>query len=168
MMRRVFVIRHAEAEEPVEAAKARRNEAQRQLTETGRRDMRKAARGLAMLVDEMGLILSSPLVRAVETAKILHGAFPKAELKEEKLLSPGFDPGELLDAIAGDTGPIALVGHEPDLSQWIGYMTTGSPRSLVRMKKGSVCCLDLGNGTAAGEAQLAWLLTLKQLTRLAP
>jgi len=167
-MKRVFVIRHAEAEEPIEAAKARRNDAARRLTEAGTRDMRKGARGLAALIDEMDLILSSPLVRAMQTAEILHGAFPKAELREEKLLSPGFDPGELLDAVAGEAGPIALVGHEPDLSQWVGYMTTGSPRSLVRMKKGSVCRLDLESGIAAGEAQLAWLLTLKQLSRLAP
>lgn len=167
-MKRVFVIRHAEAEEPVEAAKARRNDAQRQLTEAGRRDMRKGARGLASLADGIALILSSPLVRAVETAEILHGTFPQAELRLEKLLSPGFEPEGLLDAIAGETGPVALVGHEPDLSQWIGYMTTGSSRSLVRMKKGSVCRLDLDSGAAAGEAQLAWLLTLKQLVKLAP
>ena len=166
-MRRVYVIRHAEAEEPVDAAKARRNDAQRQLTEAGRRDMRKGARGLASLTDDIALILSSPVVRAMETAEILHGAFPQAEVRQEKLLSPGFDPGELLDAIAGTTTPMALVGHEPDLSQWIGYMTTGSPRSLVRMKKGSVCRLNMDLGIAAGEAQLAWLLTLKQLTRLA-
>lgn len=167
-MKRVFVIRHAEAEEPVEAAKARRNDAQRRLTEAGSRDMRKGARGLASLADEITLILASPLVRAVETAQILHGAFPQAELRQEKLLSPGFDPEELLDAIVAEPGPVAIVGHEPDLSQWIGYMTTGSPRSLVRMKKGSVCRLDLDSGAAAGEAQLAWLLTLKQLAKLAP
>ncbi|HET7177027.1 MAG TPA: phosphohistidine phosphatase SixA [Gammaproteobacteria bacterium] len=167
-MKRVFVIRHAEAEEPVAAAKARRNDAQRQLTEAGKRDMRKAARGLASLEDGIALILSSPLVRAVETAEILHGAFPQAEFRQEKQLSPGFDPEALLDAIVGETRPVALVGHEPDLSQWIGYMTTGSPRSLARMKKGSVCRLDLGPAAAAGEAQLAWLLTLKQLAKLAP
>ena len=167
-MKRVFVIRHAEAEEPVEAAKARRNDAQRQLTDAGRHDMRKGARGLTSLTDEIALILSSPLVRALETAEILHGAFPRAGLRREKLLSPGFDPEELLEAIAGETGSIAIVGHEPDLSQWVGYMTTGSPRSLVRMKKGSACRLDLAPGTAAGEAQLAWLLTLKQLSKLAP
>ena len=165
-MKRVFVIRHAEAEEPVEAAKARRNDAQRQLTDAGRHDMRKGARGLASLADEIALILSSPLVRALETAEILHGAFPRAELRREKLLSPGFDPEELLDAIAGETGPIAIVGHEPDLSQWIGYMTTGSSRNLVRLKKCSVCRLDMPGSAAAGEARIAWLLTLKQLTRL--
>lgn len=167
-MKRMFVIRHAEAEEPVEAAKARRNDAQRQLTEAGKHDMRKGARGLASLADDIALILSSPLVRAVETAEILQGTFPQAELRQEKLLSPGFDPEELLDAIADETGPVALVGHEPDLSQWIGYMTTGLPRSLAHMKKGSVCRLDLEHGAAVGEAQLAWLLTLKQLTKLAP
>jgi phosphohistidine phosphatase len=166
-MKQVFVIRHAEAEEPVDAARERRNDGQRRLTEPGKRDMRKAAEGLARLVEEIPLILTSPLKRAVETAEILQAAFPMAKLRQQPLLSPGFEPDALLRSIAGQSGPIALVGHEPDLSQWIGYMSTGASRSVVRMKKGSVCRLDMQDPASAGEAYIAWLLTLKQLGKLA-
>jgi phosphohistidine phosphatase len=166
-MRRVFVIRHAVAEEPVDAARERRNDGQRRLTESGKRDMRKAAAGLARLLGDIPLIFTSPLKRAVETAEILNEAFPLAKLRQQPLLSPGFDPDALLRSIAGQAGPIALVGHEPDLSQWIGYMTTGSSRSVVRMKKGCVCRLDMPDPAAAGEACIAWLLTVKQLGKLA-
>ncbi len=166
-MRRVFVIRHAEAEEPVDAARERRNDGQRRLTESGKRDMCKAAAGLARLVEDIPLILTSPLKRALETAEILQAAFPRAKLRQQSLLSPGFDPDALLRSIAGQPGPIALVGHEPDLSQWIGYMTSGSSRSVVRMKKGCVCRVDMPDPGAAGEACIAWLLTVKQLGKLA-
>jgi len=164
-MSRIFVIRHAQAEEAVDAAREGRSEAERHLTELGRRDMRKGVRGLLELQEELTLILTSPLKRAAETAAILHRAYPKAKLQRHKLLAPGSDPGGLLRSLPERTGPMALVGHEPDLSLWIGYMTTGEAHSLARMKKGSVCRLDLPEPAMAGEAQIAWLLTLKQLTR---
>jgi len=167
-MKRLFVIRHAEAEEPVDAARERRNDGQRRLTESGKRDMRKGAEGLTTLTDDIQLILTSPLKRAVETAEILHAAFHQAKLRQQPLLSPGFDPDALLESIAGQPGSIALVGHEPDLSQWIGYMSTGAARSVVRMKKGSICRLDMPDPALPGEACIAWLLTLKQLGKLAP
>jgi phosphohistidine phosphatase len=167
-MRRIFVIRHAEAEESVEAARAHRDDRHRRLTESGKRDMRKGAEGLATLVDDIPLILTSPLKRALETAELVQGAFPKSKLKQHALLAPGFDPAELLESLAGESSAVALVGHEPDLSLWVGYMTTGVGRSLVRMKKGSVCRLDMPEPALPGEASIAWHLTLKQLTKIAP
>lgn len=167
-MSRMFVIRHAKAEEGVDAAREGRSEAERHLTELGRRDMRKGARGLLELQDELALILTSPLKRATETAAILHRVYPKAKLQRHKFLAPGFDPGDLLRSLPERAGPVALVGHEPDLSLWIGYMTTGESRSVVHMKKGSICRLDLPEPALAGEAQIAWLLSLKQLVKLAP
>ncbi|HVA54233.1 MAG TPA: histidine phosphatase family protein [Gammaproteobacteria bacterium] len=165
-MKQVLVMRHAEAEEPAEAMLAGRSDAQRRLTSTGVHQMRKGAAGLAILVDEIRVILSSPLVRAVQTAEILSTEFPKAERLQHARLTPGFDPGKLLSWVAHQTRVIALVGHEPDLSLWVGYMTTGTSRSLVHMKKGSVCCLDMSEHTQPGEARIAWCLTLKQLARL--
>lgn len=166
-MKQLFVIRHAEAEDAVEAIHAGRQDRERRLTESGKRDMRKGAEGLAELVDEMPLILTSPLIRAVQTAELLQAAFPKAQLRRHAFLAPGSDSAALLKSIANRPGPVALVGHEPDLSQWIGYMCTGTGRSVVRMKKGSVCRVDMPDQAIPGEACIAWLMTLKQLTRLA-
>ena len=167
-MKQVFLVRHAEAEDAVEAAHAGRQDKERRLTDAGKRDMRRGAAGLVELVEEIPLILTSPLTRAVQTAELLQAAFPKAELKRHAFLAPGSDPAGLLKSIARRRGPVALVGHEPDLSQWAGYMSTGTSRSVVRMKKGSVCRLDMPDQALAGEACVAWLLTLKQLGKLAP
>ena len=165
-MRSIFLIRHAEAEEAIHATNKLRSDARRRLTYAGRRDMLKGARGLTKLVDDLSLILSSPLTRATETAEIINIAFPRAEVRRLKLLEPGFDPNELFAMVTGEVGPLALVGHEPDLSQWIGYLATGSSKSPVRMKKGSICRLDMPVSAVPGEARIAWLITLKQLMRL--
>lgn len=166
-MRQVFLVRHAEAEDAVEAAHAGRPDKERQLTDTGKRDMRKGAAGLAGVVDGIAVILTSPLTRAVQTAELLQVAFPQAKLKQHAYLAPGVDPAALLKSIAKLPTPVALVGHEPDLSQWAGYLCTGTSRSVVRMKKGSVCRLDMPEPALVGEACIAWLLTLKQLGKLA-
>lgn len=166
-MTTVLVVRHAEAEEPAEASRAGRSEGERRLTHEGVRQMRKGARGLAALVDPPALILSSPLTRAMETAGLLAESFPAAKLGQHARLAPGFDRATLLHWASRREGMVVLVGHEPDLSQWIGYAVCGAPRSLVRMKKGSICRLDMPSPAQAGEAEIVWLLTLKQLAELA-
>lgn len=165
-MSQILIIRHAEAEDVADAAVAGRRDAERALTKQGERQMQKGARGLKRLVAEVGMIASSPLKRAVQTAAILAESFPESELTETLRLSPGFDGVKLLAWVAKQPSPLALVGHEPDLSQWIGYLTTGAPRSLANMKKGSVCCLELPDSARAGEARLRWFITLKQLMEL--
>jgi phosphohistidine phosphatase len=165
-MKQVVVMRHAEAEEPANALLAGRSDALRRLTKAGANQMHKGAAGLATLVDDIHVIHSSPLVRAIQTADILSTSFPKAKRLQHARLAPGSDPAKLLAWVSRETSVIALVGHEPDLSLWIGYMTTGVARSLVHMKKGSVCCLEMPEHAHAGEARIAWCLTLKQLARL--
>jgi phosphohistidine phosphatase len=166
-MTTVLVVRHAEAEEAAEAAREGRSEGERRLTKEGIRQMKKGARGLATLVDAPAVILSSPLTRAVETGSLLGEVFPGAKLEQHPRLAPGFDPGSLMHWAAGQHGDVALVGHEPDLSEWIGYAVSGLSLSLARMKKGSVCRLDIPPSARPGEAEIVWLLTLKQLAGLA-
>lgn len=165
-MSTVLVVRHAEAEEPLEAARAGRSEAERRLTRDGIKLMKKGARGLATLVDPPALILSSPFTRAVQTADILVEVFPNAKRENHSRVAPGFDPEALLRWLGPRRDGVALVGHEPDLSEWIGYAVSGLSLSLARMKKGSVCRLDIPTTARPGEAEIVWLLTLKQLAEL--
>ncbi|HEY1990995.1 MAG TPA: histidine phosphatase family protein [Gammaproteobacteria bacterium] len=167
MSRCVLVIRHAKAEELEAARLAGRDEHQRQLTDAGRRKMREGARGLRNLVDGIDLIACSPLTRALQTAELVSGAFPDAKRSQYSGLAPGVHHSELLRWINRQKGSVAIVGHEPDLSQWIGYMATGEPRGVVVMKKGAVCCLEMPKPAVAGEARIAWHMTLRQLTELA-
>lgn len=168
MKRTVLVIRHAEAEDNAEALNAGRDERHRQLTKEGKRKMREGARGLAALVERIDLLVSSPLTRAVETADVVAEAFPGAKRSQHPGLAPGLYHSALLQWVMRHEGTLALVGHEPDLSQWIGYMVSGEPRSLVQMKKGGACLLEMPNPAVAGEAQIVWHLNLKQLRGLAP
>lgn len=168
MNRLVLVIRHAEAEEPAHALIEGRSDAHRELTKDGRRKMRAGARGLAQVVEHLDHLISSPLVRAVQTADLLAETFPAAKRQQHTGLSPGFSQPALMGWIARHKGTLALVGHEPDLSQWIGYMVTGEPRGLVLMKKGACCCLEMPDSPLAGEAHILWHMPLKQLRGLAP
>jgi phosphohistidine phosphatase len=167
MTRSVLVIRHGIAEEPVDAARQGRDDRRRELTQEGRQKMRQGARGLAKLQDGIDLLVSSPLVRAVQTADLVAEAFPKARRMEHPGLAPGVYPSALLKWVMEHKGTVALVAHEPDLSQWIGYMVSGEPRSLVEMKKGAVCKLEMPETAVPGEAQIAWHLTSRQLRELA-
>lgn len=166
MTRCLLVIRHGIAEEPVDAARAGRDEFHRQLTPDGRRKMHAASRGLKELIERIDLLASSPLTRALETADILAEAYPGAKRVQHPGLSPGIYHSELLGWFMGQDGVVALVGHEPDLSQWIGYLTSGEPRSLVEMKKGGICRLDMSQNAMTGEARISWLLTSRQLRTL--
>jgi phosphohistidine phosphatase len=167
MNRLVLVIRHAEAEEPAHALIDGRSDAHRELTKDGRRKMRAGARGLTQVIEHIDHLVSSPLVRAVQTADVLAEAFPHAKRQQHIGLSPGFSPPALMGWVARHKGSVALVGHEPDLSQWIGYMVTGEPRGLALMKKGACCCLEMPDSPLAGEAQIVWHMPLKQLRGLA-
>jgi phosphohistidine phosphatase len=168
MNRRVLVLRHAEAEEPAHALIAGRSDAKRELTKDGRRKMLTGARGLGQVVEHIDHLVSSPLVRAVQTADLLAEVFPDAKRQEHAGLSPGFPHAALMGWIARYKGTLALVGHEPDLSQWVGYMVTGEARSVVLMKKGACCCLKMPESPLAGEAHIVWHMPLKQLRDLAP
>lgn len=167
MSRRVLVIRHGKAEDLEEARLAGRDEHQRELTADGRRRMREGAQGLKRLAEHIDLIASSPLTRALQTAEAVSEAFPDAKRSKYSGLAPGVYHSELLSWLNRQQSTVALVGHEPDLSQWIGYMTTGEPRGLVVMKKGAVCCLEMPDTPVAGEACIVWHMTAKQLAGLA-
>jgi len=166
MNRCVLVIRHAEAEEPVEARIQGRDDRHRELTRDGRRKMREGSRGLKRLVEHIDLLVSSPLTRAIQTAELIAEAYPEAKRQQYAGLANGVDHLGLLKWAAQHKGVVALVGHEPDLSQWIGYAVTGEPRPVVLMKKGSVCRLDMPQAAIAGEACIAWHMSLKQLRYL--
>jgi phosphohistidine phosphatase len=161
VMQRVILIRHAEAEEAVSG-----DDASRRLTTRGRERMVQAARGLRGLADDLSIIAHSPLVRAVETAAIVAHEFAGVHRQRLELLLPGSDPAQLLSWVGGHDGTAVLVGHEPLLSSWIGYVVSGTPRSIVRMKKSAACLLEIPPNAAAGQASILWLMTWRQLASL--
>lgn len=137
---------------------------ERPLTPEGRADVEKSARRLR----EIGLcpdrILTSPLVRARQTAEILAKVLEIEDcLGVDERLDPAFDPARLRSILSDyeSAEGIVLVGHEPSFSEVIGALIGGG---TVVCKKGSVARVDLaGPGSAHGE--LVWLLQPKTLIR---
>jgi phosphohistidine phosphatase len=137
----------------------------RPLTSKGRSQLAAAAKVMASLGLEFDAILTSPLVRARETAEIIAvrlGAIDR--LQEEPQLEPGFDIGKLSSVLAG-TGrgrTLLLVGHEPDFSRTISALVGGG--NLV-MKKGGLARVALADDQPL-RGELLWLLPPKLLRRL--
>ena len=136
----------------------------RPLTSKGRSQLVLTAKVMASLGIEFDAVLTSPLVRARETAEIVAARLGATHrLREEPRLEPGFDVTRLSDVLAGRgrDRTLLLVGHEPDFSQMIGHLTGGG--RLV-MKKGGLARVDLED-PASLRGTLVWLLPPKVLER---
>jgi len=108
-MRVVHLCRHADAApgEPDEL---------RELTSQGVDQARTLGRQLAVSADPPAVVLTSPLVRARQTAQVV-AEETGAELRVEPLLAPGATVDALRRAVADTTGAVAAVGHQPDCSE---------------------------------------------------
>ena len=143
--------------------------------------MRAAARGMRRLKLGVDRVLSSPLVRAQQTADIV-----AQRLGVEVLGAPEISPGCSLPRLAlalatyaplhpNPASSIVLVGHEPDFSTLVAELIGSSGDASIAFKKGALCRVDLdvaqdGFGWDAehlrGAGTLAWLLTSRQMARI--
>jgi phosphohistidine phosphatase len=164
----VLVVRHAVAEERETFAATGKDDAERPLTEQGRRKFRKSALGLRRLVPALDALATSALVRAVQTADILAKVYGVGEVSRLRELEPEARPAALLPWLHAQRhrAVVAVVGHEPHLSSLAERLLTGGGREFVELKKGGACLIDLGEGPRSGRAALLWLLTPGQLRKL--
>jgi phosphohistidine phosphatase len=163
----LLIVRHAVAEDRDPARWP--DDSERPLTARGKKDFARAARGLARLVPSVDFLLSSPFVRAWQTAEILrkeaHWPAPVAAdaLAADNAVEAVID--ELSRYQPGQT--IAVIGHEPDLSALVSFLCTGAAHAgRFLMKKGGVASVSLDR-VVAGQGTLAWLATPGMLRRLA-
>jgi phosphohistidine phosphatase len=153
---RLLIIRHAIA---VPRGTPDIPDDERPLTKRGRRRFRTAAAGLAELVKRPDVVISSPLPRARETADIAAKAFGKrVEVVEEAALAGGSvdEISRMLERYPGDS-TVAIVGHEPDLSELLAKILGTPHATRLTFKKGGAALVDLpGSATAGGS--LIWYL----------
>jgi phosphohistidine phosphatase len=165
----LYVIRHAIAQ-PLGQQNDFTDE-KRALTSEGRARMQEAAQGLRKLGVELDLILTSPLVRAVETAEIIAGAtgLGKKDIEQTANLAPGASIDGLFAEIKRGAGVemVALVGHQPDLGQLISNIVQCDDALAIQLKKGGVCSINVTETVPTLRGQLMWLLTPRQLRLLA-
>ena len=134
----------------------------RPLTREGRERLAREAKAFAKLSLGLGAIVTSPLVRAKETAAIVAGALDAGDkVALDDRLGPEFDMARLA-AILGDhrdAGAVMLVGHEPNMSETVGRIT-GATR--LTLKKGGLAYVELPNPPEL-TGTLVWLLAPKVL-----
>lgn len=158
---KLYILRHGEA---VEHGDPRyKKDADRPLTPRGRKRTRQLANALRQMGIEFDLILSSPLVRARQTAEIVaHRLALQNRLEFTDHLTPDGSYRELIAALA-QVRPapqsVLLVGHEPHLSGLISLLTTGGAGLAVTLKKGGLCRLEIAELKPGRCAALEWLLT---------
>jgi phosphohistidine phosphatase len=158
----LYVVRHGIAEERREGLR----DADRQLTPKGRKRFRRCVEGLAALEVRLERVLTSPWSRAAQTAALLAPLAEAAPAVEDGLIR---DPDEALLAALAETeaARLAVVGHEPWLSELTDWLVTGAREGDPRfvLKKGGVAHLR-GEPTPGG-MELRALLPPKALVAIA-
>ena len=165
----LYLIRHAIA---ADAATPDADDSQRPLTAKGRRKMHLIAQELKALEVDLDLILTSPYLRAAETAEILAETFrlKKSQVIASDHLAPIGHADQLVNEVRekhGDVRSLAIVGHEPYLSGLASVLIAGDPNVSIALKKGGVCRLAVDDLRYGRCAILEWLLPPK-LAKIAP
>jgi phosphohistidine phosphatase len=161
----LFLLRHGIAVE--RGTVGCETDADRPLTPKGERRLGQIADAMDAMGLTFSLILSSPYVRARQTAEIIADALGlKKKLEFSEALMPGGDAKALIAKLNKlDPMPenVLLVGHEPFLSELISTLTSGDPGVGIDFKKGGLCKLEVESLRHGRCATLAWLLTPRQM-----
>ena len=162
----LLIVRHAVAFEA--DPKRWRDDGARPLTPAGIRRARKAAAGLKELTLAPDRVLTSPLVRAVQTSKILTETAGWPTATEAAELAPGVVPAAVLALLRQERSRrVALVGHQPGLGALIAACLVGEGGTVpIELKKNGVACLVFDGSPRAGRAVLKWLASPRLLRGL--
>jgi phosphohistidine phosphatase len=140
---------------------------ERYLTEEGVEKTKRVAAAVAALGANPDLLLSSPYVRAMETAEIFASAldYSKQKIRRTDLLLPGAEPSLFFRELAKDkqTSTLFVFGHAPQLDDIIAA-ALGSKHHITSLKKAGVALLELKR-VSPPNGQLVWLAPPKLLRR---
>jgi phosphohistidine phosphatase len=159
----LILMRHGIAEEREEFAKKNLEDHLRPLTLKGRKRVQKVCMRLRDWVDEVDLIVSSPFVRARQTAELASQIFIDTKVVESAELVPSSPPQAFkrwLQSHGDQDKRIIAVGHEPQLSVLTTFLLTSQLEPILELKKGGILCLEMTSfkTIAPGGAKLSWLL----------
>ena len=140
---------------------------ERYLTEEGLEKTKMVAKGVAALGVSGELFLTSPYVRAAQTAEIFASAldYAKQKIRPTDLLLPGAEPSRLFRELAKEkhASAVFLFGHAPQLDELIAT-AIGSKKHVTSLKKAGVAFIELKR-LSPPIGQLVWLTTPKILRR---
>ena len=155
----IYLLRHGIAEDSSPSG----SDADRRLTDEGREKLRRVMKRAASAGVEPSLILSSPLVRAVQTAEIAAEALKySGKIVRVESLTPDSSPRDVWNEIRSRDGEAAilLAGHEPLFSAATAYLL-GATRSMVDFRKAALLRIDVGGTGPTPSGVLQWMLTPK-------
>jgi phosphohistidine phosphatase len=165
---KIYILRHGLAVDRGAPGIAR--DFDRPLTPKGKRKLRKISSAIKKRKIAFDQIFTSPYVRARQTAEMVAESLGLADrVQRTECLSPEGNPTgvvHFLIALKPRGEKVLLVGHEPNLSELISFLSSGHQGTRINLKKGALCRLSadkLRNGKCAA---LDWLLTPKQLCML--
>lgn len=159
---KVYLVRHGIAQERIGGAVL--NDSMRPLTEEGRTETKEVAHGLKRLNVKPDLVVSSPLVRARQTAEIIREVLGTTEeLKITDSLSPGGSASGVYKFLRqfNDVDEICLVGHEPDIGRLAGTLLWAGPELDIPFKKAGVCRIDVSDLPPTIPGTIKWFITPK-------
>ena len=150
----IYLLRHAEAE----AQGLGKPDGERELTEKGHQQAQRAAEWMKAQGIDLGGVISSPLIRAVQTARPVAEALGKAVVPDKRLAGLRLNAATVSEiARQYEVGEsLLLVGHEPDLSDLIAELTRGQ----VEVKKAALALVSCERVASAGGV-LRWLVPSK-------
>ena len=156
---KLYLLRHGDAGD---AGDPKVKDSEWALTPKGSQRTKQLAEALAQMEISFDVILSSPLVRARETAEIIaRGLKFAGKVEMTEALTPFGSMENIvhqLSTLRPVPKNVLLVGHEPYLSGFISLLCTGGPGLGPEMKKGALCRLEVAAPTCGKCATLEWLL----------
>jgi phosphohistidine phosphatase len=159
----IYFIRHGIAGDRAEYP----TEAERPLTDIGRKKTKKVAKRLFDLDIRFDIILTSPLVRAMQTAQIFQEAKLSKKVEPFESLAPNGDINIWVNwyALKKDYHSIALVGHQPDLGNWAEILIWGKTQEKLIVKKAGIIGVRIfTDGTPINNGELFLLNSPKWFT----
>jgi len=165
-MKELFIVRHGPAGKSMDDKKL---DETRSLTKKGKEKMKAIAKGLSDMDISFDMIVTSPLARCAESAELLSKCCTgKRSVEAIDALKPGGSIDDLIGYLNTLEGVenVAIVGHEPFLSEFASYCLAKSKNSFIDLKKGGVIAIEFGNMIKPGAGKLCWMMEPAQLTRL--
>jgi len=161
----LLIVRHAHAGSREKFAETGQPDELRPLTKAGVRDMKEVARGLRRIVPAIDSVVTSPLVRARQTADIVADEF-EVEIIESDALRPDEEFADFVNWVRRETKGeiVAAVGHEPHLSGLIAYLIGDSGDARIDLKKSGAALVSFDGRPEKGKGVLRWLITPRGAT----
>jgi phosphohistidine phosphatase len=156
---RIYILRHGIAED----ASPRTPDFKRELTDEGRRKLAGVLRLARRAGVQPELVISSPLVRAVQTAEMAREALHvEAAIHETRTLVPEGSPHKVWEELSGlrNLDAVLLAGHEPLLSSLTAWLL-GAPELQVNMSKAAMVSIEMEQFRGEPHGILRWMVTPK-------